>query len=431
MKYRSTRRASPEVGLSDALTAGLAPDGGLYVPVSVPRVDTKALALLSNGVEVAQELLAPFFEGDPLREHLAEICAEAYELPLPIEPLASKDDYVVELFHGPTAAFKDFGARFLAAALSHVPRDDQRALTILVATSGDTGAAVASAFHRRQGFRVVVLYPDNRVSPRQAHQLGCFGDNVTAVRLHGSFDDCQRLVKEALADADLQSRIPLTSANSISIGRFLPQIAYYGIVALEFFRRSGGKLNLVIPTGNLGNALAAVYAREMRLPIGEIALATNANDVLPRFFDGEAYEPKESVSTLANAMDVGTPSNFERLRYLFPDERELRRSLFAFAVSDEAIRETIKSRYVRYREFFCPHTATAVHTLERLRSKGFTGDWAVVATAHPAKFESIVEPLTNSVDVPDTLATLLARESSAVPLENDYSAFRALLLSGA
>jgi threonine synthase len=302
---------------------------------------------------------------------------------------------------------------------------ESKPLTILVATSGDTGAAVAAAFHGLPGLRVVILYPDGRVSPRQAHQLGCFGDNVTALRVSGSFDDCQAMVKQALNDESLQSWLPMSSANSISLGRLLPQMTYYAHASLQHWLARAEPLNFVIPTGNLGNAMGAALTRASGLPVGRIALATNANHVLPDFFAGSDYQPAPSIATLANAMDVGAPSNFERLRWLYPDDGQLRSSFTAHAISDAEIRSTISEGRSRYGEIFCPHTATAVRALEILRARGERGAWAVVATAHPAKFEAIVEPLVGgTVAVPPALAALLARPSRAEPLAADYRALR-------
>jgi len=429
MNFVSTRGQSAPATLSQALAAGLAPDGGLYVPdvLSAPR-------RLRSGTDLAAtsaDLLAPFFDGDALADALPAICAEAYAFAAPLRPLATRDDYVLELFHGPTAAFKDFGARFLAACLARLPREDARPLTVLVATSGDTGAAVAGAFHGRPGVRVVVLYPDGRVSPRQAHQLGCFGDNVQALRVAGSFDDCQALVKRALNDAELQAQVPLSSANSISLGRWLPQMGYYADAALRHHAATGRALNLVVPTGNLGNALAAILARTLGVPLGRIVLATNANRVLPDFFAGGPYRPAASVPTLANAMDVGAPSNFERLRWLYRDDDEALRAAFqAMSIDDATLRHTLAERFQRHGEVFCPHTATAVHVLEKLRAVGERGDWAVAATAHPAKFDSVVEPLIGqTVQVPESLAELLARPASAEPMPADYPALTARLVA--
>lgn len=424
MRFVSTRGQAAPATLSEAIAAGLAPDGGLYVPESVPTLAPADFEGKTTLADIAATLLRPFFEGDALAAELDAICAQAFDFPAPMRWLDDGTG-LLELFHGPTAAFKDFGARFLAACLSRLRADGDRLLTIIVATSGDTGAAVGAAFHGLAGVRVVILYPDGRVSPRQAHQLGAFGDNVRALRVAGSFDDCQALVKRALNDAALQARVPLSSANSISLGRLLPQMGYYAHAALAHWRESGEVLNFAIPTGNLGNALACILARRIGLPIGEVLLATNANDVLPRFFDGGPYEPRASVATLANAMDVGAPSNFERLRWLVPDDGALREGFRAIAVGDAAIRDTIGEVWTRHGVALCPHTSTAIHALDSLAPDG---TWAVVATAHPAKFESIVEPIIGEpVAPPPALAALLARPAHADPMPADYAAFRAQL----
>ena len=424
MKFVSTRGAAPPVGLSAAIAAGLAPDGGLYVPTALPAFTPVTFTDADSLPAVAECLLAPFFADDALADALPAICHEAFSFPAPLRSFGS-GDYLLELFHGPTAAFKDFGARFLAACLRRIAAAEGGERTILVATSGDTGAAVAAAFHGLPGLRVIVLYPDGRVSPRQAHQLGAFGGNVRTFRVAGSFDDCQALVKQALADTELQARTPLSSANSISLGRLLPQMAYYAQACLQHWRQHREALNFVVPTGNLGNAFAAVLARALGLPIGRIVLATNANRVLPDFFAGGDYAPRASIATLANAMDVGAPSNFERLRWLFPNDLQLRDSLAAYAVSDEAIRASIIAMHQRYALAICPHTATAAHALARLRRESIAGDWAIAATAHPAKFESIVEPLLDqTVAVPPALAELLSRPTRAEPLAADYKPFR-------
>ena len=415
VRYQSTRGGSPAVPLSQAIAAGLAPDGGLYVPEVLPSIDPNIFDPHGSLADTAATLLAPFFAGDPLAGALPAICAEAFTFEAPLRALqAHPHSLMLELFHGPTSAFKDFGARFLAACLRRLPRGDTRPLTILVATSGDTGAAVAAAFHRQPNIRVVILYPDGLVSPRQAHQLGCFGDNVQALRVSGRFDDCQRMVKAALSNTTLQARVPLSSANSISLGRLLPQMSYYAHSALLWWREHRTSLNFIVPTGNLGNAMACLWVREMGLPVGEVRLACNANATLPDYFAGGDYTPREAVPTLANAMDVGAPSNFERLRWTFPDEAKLRQLLQAHSVDDENIRQTMTAHAREHGEVFCPHTATAMHELDRLRDTGDSRPWAVVATAHPAKFDSVVEPLIGvPVAVPPTLAAMLARPSSA------------------
>lgn len=429
MKFISTRGAAPAADIGSALLAGLAPDGGLYVPAHLPRMHASDFDGCTSLPDVATRLLQPFFAGSELESQLATICKEALEFPVPMTALANTPNtQVLELFHGPTAAFKDIGARFLAACLARLHRGDHE-LTILVATSGDTGAAVASAFHLRPGLRVLILYPDGRVSPRQAHQLGCFGDNVAAYKVAGNFDDCQRMVKLALADPELQRQRPLTSANSISLGRLLPQMSYYAMASLEHWRATENELGFVIPTGNLGNAMAALLARAIGLPVGRVSLATNANHVLADYFVGGDYQPHDSIATLANAMDVGSPSNFERLRWLFPDEDVLRESLVASVVDDDAIRTTIQGADRDHAITLCPHSACALALLQRLRESGDGSDQAIVATAHPAKFEQVVEPLLGRhVAIPSSLAELLDRPAKATPLAADYSAFRDSLL---
>ncbi len=420
MNFTSTRGQTPPTDIDTALVAGLAPDGGLYVPGRIP-----ALALdgpCDTLADTAHAVLAPFFEDSRLAGELAAMCNRAYAFPAPLRPLASDGNHLLELFHGPTAAFKDYAARFLAESLSRLREDADPPTTILVATSGDTGAAVAAAFHQRPGFRVLILYPDGRVSPRQAHGLGCWGDNVQACRVAGSFDDCQRLVKQALSDSGLRRRVALGSANSISLGRLLPQAAYYAHAALAFRATHGERLNFIVPTGNLGNACAAILARRMGLPIGKVRLATNANDTLPRFFAGADYAARPTRATLANAMDVGAPSNFERLRHWHESDEALRAAISATAIDDATIRDVIHEAPSRHGIVPCPHTATGLRVLETLRAEGDTRPWAVVATAHPAKFETIVEPLVgHAVDIPRALADSLARPASARAMPAAYA----------
>ncbi|GAB4186828.1 MAG: threonine synthase [Wenzhouxiangellaceae bacterium] len=427
MKCLDTR-GGPSVALSEAIASGLAPSGGLYVPASMPAPDRDRLAAADTLATVARTALHGFFADDPLADALPAICNAALSFEAPLRSLPQANTQVLELFHGPTAAFKDFGARFLAACLARI-RDPAETTTILVATSGDTGAAVAAAFHRQPGVRVVILYPDGRVAARQAHQLGCFGDNIHCYRVAGNFDDCQRLVKSALHDQPLRQCLRLSSANSISLGRLLPQLSYYAWASLRHQRAGGRPLNLVIPTGNLGNALAAVMARRLGFPLERIVFATNANTVLADYFEGGDYLPQESIATLANAMDVGAPSNFERLRWWYEDDLHLRESFDAQAVSDQEISDVIAAGEQQYETIWCPHTATAVRVLERLRAQGADGDWAIVATAHPAKFETVVEPLIgHDVSVPPALQAMLERPSHSEPLAADEQRFRDELL---
>ncbi len=420
MRYVSTRGGGEPISLSEALARGLAPDGGLYVPEQFPEPHVQ-LPPPRSLPDVGNWLLKPFFEDDPLEAELSSICDEALYLPAPVVETGDPNLFLLELFHGPTAAFKDFGARFLASCLAAPRMFDAPPMTILVATSGDTGGAVAAAFHLRPTFRVVVLYPDGRVSPRQAHQLGAFGDNIHTCRVDGSFDDCQALVKLAFADQALRSELDLTSANSISLGRLLPQMSYYAAAALRWHSLNHSRANFVIPTGNLGNAMGCVWARALGLPIGEIVLATNANRALPDFLASGEYRPRAAVSTLANAMDVGAPSNLERLRHFIPDHDRLRGAVSAEPVQDAEISRVLRESEARYGHVVCPHTATALAIVERRRLQGDRRPWIAVATAHPAKFETVVEPLVgHPVDIPESLAEILGRPAAATPLAADY-----------
>lgn len=421
MRYRSTRGGA-EVGIEQAIMAGTAPDGGLYVPVSLPQLGPVDFAGRTRFPGIAQRFLAPFFADSSLQGDIGTICNEALNFPIPLHPLEAGLE-VLELFHGPTAAFKDVGARFLAASMARIHVHGHQPgspITILVATSGDTGSAVAAAFHRRPGFRVVVLFPDGRVSPRQQHQLTCWSDNVTALAVSGEFDDCQRLVKEAFADQALRKQHKLCSANSINIGRLLPQAAYYAFSSLQHYRRTGQPASYIVPTGNLGNAFACVWARHVGLPIDRIVLATNANTTIADFLATGQWLPRPTLPTLASAMDVGNPSNMERLRDLYGDAETLRAQVTAVAVSDEQIRAAIRSEYARNGLPWCPHTATALHVYRQLpEPERRTRHWIVVATAHPAKFDTIVEPLLGTqLPLPQELEALLAlptRHDSIAP----------------
>jgi len=434
MRFQSTRDASHSVGLGEAIARGLAPDGGLYVPTALPELRIAALAAASGLPALAEGLIGPFAAGDAMAAHLGDITRDAFNFPAPIVDVAGAPGplAVLELFHGPTAAFKDFGARFLAATLERIPRADPRRLTILVATSGDTGGAVAAAFFDRPWVDVVVLYPRGLVSPRQEKQLACWGRNVRTLSVAGTFDDCQRMVKEAFVDRALAQSLLLSSANSINVGRLLPQMVYYAKASLELARRDGRAPNFIIPTGNLGNALACIWAREAGLPIGEIVLASNANLTVPDFLASGEWRPRPSVATLASAMDVGNPSNMERLRWLFPSVEQLRGKVSAVSVSDDEIRATIRRDRREFGQTWCPHTATAAHVYRGLEAARRAGRWVLVATAHPAKFNDIVEPLIGeAVPVPPALAALLELPSVQTGIEPNLEALRAVLAGGA
>ena len=445
MRVISTRatHGAPAVSLSEALAAGLAPDGGLYVPEAFPTLgprEREALDSSTSLATVAQTILSPFFRDDPLEDALPDLCAEAFSFPAPLVELfdgaaprsleagpgggdpSPPQQALLELFHGPTAAFKDYAARFLAGALTRIPVQAGR--HVLVATSGDTGAAVAAAFHGRPGFRVTVLYPEAGVSPRQAHLLGCFGDNVQAFRVQGSFDDCQRLVKGALTDPGLRRRHGLTSANSISLGRLLPQMAYHAYAALGWKEMlgargspgSGGALpGFIIPSGNFGNALACLWARDLGLPIGEVILATNANRALVDWLETGKADPRPLRRTLANAMDVGIPSNLERLTW---QHSAAPYGVSGISVSNHEIRATLAEAPRRWGQVVCPHTSCGLRVLGDLRDGGDRRGWISVATAHPAKFPEVVEPeVGQAVPIPAAMAEWMERRSHAQPLK--------------
>jgi threonine synthase len=398
VKFVSTRGQAPQVSVTAAIDAGLAPDGGLYVPEKFPLLDFKSFDGVDSFPEIAYRVLRPFFSGDRLESKLKSICARAFDFPIPLKELRNATS-VLELFHGPTSAFKDVGARFIAECLVQTGAHK----TIIVATSGDTGGAVAAAFHRKPGMKVVILFPRDGVSERQKKQLTCWGDNIHAFAVKGDFDDCQKAVKEALSNPELVRKLELSSANSINIGRLLPQVTYYAMASLLHFRSQHEKASFIIPSGNIGNATAALWAKKIGFPIDHIVMATNANRVVPNYFQTGQWKPSASIATLANAMDVGDPSNMERVFHLARTGMDLK-EVSSISVSDEQIRETIRAGEKKYGEIWCPHTATAIFAREQMKS----GHWIVVSTAHPAKFETIVEPLIgHSVEMPHALATLM------------------------
>jgi threonine synthase len=413
VQYLSTRTPDHRVSLSTALQEGLAPDGGLYVPEQFPDLGPEAFEDCTTIEAVAERLLRPFAEGDPLAKPLPAICEATYGFPVPLREIG-RDTSVLELFHGPTAAFKDVGARFLADSLARLNEGADQPLTILVATSGDTGAAVAAAFWQKPNVEVVVLYPEGKVSDRQEKQLTGWSDNVQTVAVRGVFDDCQALVKQAFQDATWQERLRLSSANSINIGRLLPQMTYYAHASLQRWRAHGTAPNVIVPSGNLGNGLACLYARECGLPIGEVVFATNENRPVTHFLETGDYEAFETEETLATAMDVGDPSNMERLRYHYSSAEALRGAIGAERVTDAQIEDQIRCGPDAWGIVWDPHTATAVEVRERLDPND-EQEWILVATAHPAKFPEVVEPLVgHEVDVPEPLAEVMAR-SHPVP----------------
>ncbi|MGI9225743.1 MAG: threonine synthase [Woeseiaceae bacterium] len=425
MRYFSTRGVGP-VSLDDALRQGIASDGGLFLAEQMPVFGIADFDNAESIPQIADVLLRPFFAESALVNQLEAILTETFSFPIPTTSLPTTRGKLalLELYHGQTAAFKDVGAGFLAACLSRLDSDVGSPLTILVATSGDTGGAVAAAFDARPGMRVIVLFPEGRVSDRQAHQLCCWSDNVVSLQVQGSFDDCQALVKEAMADTELSAAHRFSSANSINIGRLLPQSTYYADASLRHYRRHGRKPGFIIPTGNLGNAFACIMAREMGLPIGPVILATNANRTIADYFETLQWLPRASLQTLASAMDVGDPSNMERLRKLLGDADVLREQLGVLSVTDVDIEASIRQDFDDFGFATCPHTATATHTWRQLDDELVEAhDWILVATAHPAKFETIVEPIIGeTVPLPPELEDILARPASAMTIKPKLSA---------
>jgi threonine synthase len=397
MRFVSTRGNASAASLSEALRNGAAPDGGLYMPENLPAVDVAKLDAEAPLAEFAAALLRPFFVGDALERPLKAICSESLDVPAAlVTPDPAKPSLrALELFHGPTAAFKDFGARFLMACFDRIA--GAQPLTVLVATSGDTGGAVGCAAEGRSSVRAVILFPKGRVSPFQERQLTCWGEQVLAIEVDGDFDDCQRLVKAAFAGPSLAAQHRLTSANSINFGRLMPQLAYAAHAAVRLFAETGEKPGFVIPSGNLGHGFAVLLTKAMGLPIGPVVLATNANRTLKDWSDNGRYEPRPSIATLANAMDVGNPSNFERLSVLPADLCDVRVEL----VTDEEIKERIAGEHRSSGYVWCPHSATAVEAWSRLSgAERSQRPWIAMATAHPYKFAEIVEPLIGRSVVP-------------------------------
>ena len=419
----STRGKAPAVSFKDAVLAGIAPDGGLYVPQTIPRKSESWWSALRGksfhdiSIAVALELAGDEF--DPAV--LTNLIRDALSFPVRIVEL-EKGLGVLELFHGPTFAFKDFGARTLARLMALV-NDGSKPLTVLVATSGDTGSAVANAFFGVTGTRVVVLYPEGKVSDVQEAQFATLGGNVTAVAVSGTFDDCQRLAKEAFADRSMPSSVRLTSANSISLGRLIPQIFYYAYAASQ--SSTDKPLTNSVPSGNFGNLAAGVMAWKMGAPIHCFRAPTTINDTVPRYFASGRVEPKASVQTLANAMDVGNPSNLERLQWMFNGDLAAMKALIATAsFTDDDVRRAIARLFEKYGYVADPHTAIGYLGIPDKRS----GLSLFLATAHPAKFREVVQPvIKRDVPLPDALAETLARKKDVHRISPELSALAKLL----
>jgi threonine synthase len=425
MKWISTRGASPPITFIDALFAGTAPDGGLYMPERLEPLPPGTIDGLCGAdiVEIGTAVGAHILRDEITRGALQPLIREALDFPVPVVRVTERA-LVLELFHGPTMAFKDVGARVQARLLHHFT--DGTPLTILVATSGDTGSAVAQAFHRVPDSRVVVLYPEGQVSDVQEAQMASLGDNITALAVRGTFDDCQRLVKQAFADDDLRSHVWLTPANSINLGRLLPQVFYYFLLA---GLASEGAPIVSVPSGNFGNLTAGLIAKRIGLPVAQFVAATNVNDAVPQYLESGRYEPRPSIATVANAMDVGAPSNFERVQALYnSDLAALCRDIVGFAYDDARVIDEIRRVYEHHGYVLDPHSAIAWLALQDRLADDPAARGVFLATAHPAKFREVVEPaIGRSVELPRALADALSRPRHSISMPADYKALEEFL----
>jgi len=447
MRYYSTRNKNEAVNFADAALGGLAPDGGLFVPEHIPQYPAGVKSSLGsmNFNDIALETIKPYVQGEIPDNSLSDIVQSAFTFSAPF--VAVKDRFTCELFHGPTAAFKDFGARFMARSFSYLRRGEDRPLRILVATSGDTGGAVADGFFEVPGIFVTVLYPKGRVTPLQERQIAGLGKNISALAVEGSFDDCQRLVKAALADEGIKKRMALSSANSINISRLIPQAVYYSAAAgrasagltdpdgeatprvsgaltpAAQTRGSGLPVTLCVPSGNFGNLTAGLYAMQMGAPVNQFIAATNINKTVPDYLDSGEYLARVSQATISNAMDVGAPSNFERMSAHFSWDT-MRNIILGVSVADDETRETITRIHEQAGYFLDPHSAVGWKGVDKLSAAGKINDGAVgiLCTAHPAKFSETVEPLAGAVPVPKTLARAMERTVDSKTISADVSA---------
>jgi threonine synthase len=410
---------------------GLAPDGGLYMPVEIARHSPEELEAFRRlpFTEVCFRVVKPFAGPEVPEEILWQVVSEAINFPVKLVSL-SPALHILELFHGPTLAFKDFGARFMARLMGYFVRSETRPLTVLVATSGDTGSAVAHGFLGVPGIRVVILYPSKRISETQEKQFTTLGENITALEVSGTFDDCQRLVKQAFSDVELNKRTFLTSANSINIGRLLPQM-FYHVAAYRQLPVASVPLIVSVPSGNFGNLTAGIFAKRIGLPVSRFIASTNANDVVPEYLRTGEFHPRPATPTFSNAMDVGSPNNFPRLLDLCRNRLEyVRREIWGHGVTDEDTLGTMKSIHERFGYIADPHTAVGVLGWEAFRRKHLEpSQGLVLATAHPAKFPDVVSRVIGAAPpLPDRLAAYLQRRKLSQAITSDYDDFKQFLL---
>jgi threonine synthase len=433
LKFYSTNKKSKEVSFKEAVIQGMAEDGGLFMPASFPILSKNFFSELENisFQEICYEIASGFIGDEIFSADLRIIINRAINFDAPIVSL-DENIKVLQLFHGPTLAFKDFGARFMAEIVSYFSQKDKKEITILVATSGDTGSAVANGFLNMEGVNVFILYPGGKVSHIQEMQLTTLDGNITALEVEGTFDDCQKLVKQAFLDKELNKIFFLSSANSINIARLIPQSFYY-FNAFKQLEDKTKPLIFSVPSGNFGNLTAGLFAKKMGLPVNKFIAAVNSNDVFPIFLRTGNFTPKPSVKTISNAMDVGNPSNFHRILDLYKkDLNKLSMDIYSSSFSDELTKAGIKKVFNEYKYLVDPHGAVGYLALEEYVTKNrmsrFNG--IVLETAHPAKFFDVIENIINrKIDLPDRLKSSLHKAKRSVKISNDYNAFKKFLLS--
>lgn len=429
MLYYSTNKQSDKVDFREAAIRGQAPDKGLYFPESIPKISKEFLSNLrdKSRAEIAFEVIRPF-TGDAIpEEELYQICEHTTNFAFPLVPV-SHHIYSLELFHGPTLAFKDVGARFMSRCLGYFSKSDQREVTVLVATSGDTGSAVANGFLGVEGVKVVILYPSGKVSRIQELQLTTLGQNIRALEVEGAFDDCQRMVKQAFADADLNENLFLTSANSINVARWLPQQFYY-FYALQQWQHDEPPV-ISVSSGNFGNICAGLLASVSGLPVKHFVAACNSNDVFTKYLASGEFIPQTATATISNAMDVGNPSNFVRILELFNhDYGQIKNFISSYKVSDAETKDCMARIYKRYKYILDPHGAVAYQSLEQYlqqhpKQKGF-----FLETAHPVKFSDVVEQVIGkSLDIPAPMQPLFQLKKKAVVMKAEYGELKSYLM---
>lgn len=431
MRYYSTNKESVHVNFKDATVRGQAPDKGLYFPERIPAVDPGLIEDIEkySDEEIAFRVIRPY-TGDTIPEQeLRRIVRETIPFPTPLVTFNERIA-ALELFHGPTLAFKDVGARFMSRCLGYFARERKEKLTVLVATSGDTGGAVAHGFYGVEGVDVVILYPSGKVSSVQEQQLTTPGKNIHALEVAGTFDDCQQMVKQAFADETLTSRLFLTSANSINVARWLPQQFYYFFAWKQWVDKDHPPV-FCVPSGNFGNICAGMLAHASGLPVQHFIAACNANDVIPEYLATEQYRPKKAVATLSNAMDVGNPSNFVRILEIFHHHfGDLKKVLSSYSINDEQTKETIKRIYSQYHYLLDPHGAVGYLALEQYLGVHPPAKGIFVETAHPVKFYDVVEPLIGQpVPMPEPVKAIMDKKSLRTQMEPVYDHLKTFLLT--